>query len=130
MRESRTQEGTSTEFSNKNSGHNFPIESRPSFYEKLLNGYRMDKPGNCPVIIYRAMSECWAAEPGGRPSFKKLMDLLGDILDEGERDNYLDLSHKFDITVGKSVGATDNKGYLEGMRGCDYGTQARDSVKF
>ena len=67
---------------------------------------------------------------GHRPSFKKLMDLLGDILDEGERDNYLDLSRKFDVTVGKSVGATaaDNKGYLEGMRGCDYGTQGRYSV--
>ena len=75
------------------------------------------------------MSECWAPEPGGRPSFKKLMDLLGDILDEGERDNYLDLSRKFDVTVGKSVGATaDNKGYLEGMRGCDYGTQGRYSM--
>ena len=60
------------------------------------------------------------------------MDLLGDILDEGERDNYLDLSRKFDVTVGKSVGATaaDNKGYLEGMRGCDYGTQGRYSVLF
>ena len=104
------------------------IDPGASFYEKLLNGYRMDKPGNCPAIIYRAMSECWAAEPGGRPSFKKLMDLLGDILDEGERDNYLDLSKKFDVTVGKSVGATDNKGYLEGMRGCDYVTQGRYSV--
>ena len=40
------------------------IDPGATFYEKLLNGYRMEKPENCPMIIYRAMSECWAAEPG------------------------------------------------------------------
>ncbi len=51
------------------------LDPGASFYDKLLNGYRMDNPGKCPMIIYRAMSECWAAEPGHRPTFKKLMDL-------------------------------------------------------
>ena len=53
---------------------------------------------------------------------------LGDILDEGERDNYLNLSLRFDDTVGKTVGANDNKGYLESMRGCDYSTQGGSSA--
>ena len=51
------------------------LDPGASFYDKLLNGYRMDNPGKCPMIVYRAMSECWAAEPGHRPTFKKLMDL-------------------------------------------------------
>lgn len=100
------------------------IDPGGGFYNMLLNGYRMEKPGNCPMIIYRTMSECWDTEPSKRPTFNKLMDLLGDLLDTGERDHYLDLSKMFESTIGRAVGSSvENKQYLESMLAPDFNTQ-------
>ncbi len=102
------------------------IDPGSSFYDMLLNGYRMEKPGNCPMVIYRTMLECWAAEPSQRPLFNALMDRLGDLLEDGERDHYLDLSKRFDNTIGRAVGAAssaENKQYLESMLAPDFNTQ-------
>jgi serine/threonine protein kinase len=38
--------------------------------EKVLNGYRLTCPENCPEEIYNLMEQCWSVDPIDRPSFK------------------------------------------------------------
>ncbi|XP_023029906.2 PDGF- and VEGF-receptor related isoform X3 [Leptinotarsa decemlineata] len=64
-------------------------------YPKLLDGYRMECPEFAPVDIYQIMKECWAANPLVRPSFSKLSDRLGAILEETMRKHYIDLNDPY-----------------------------------
>ena len=97
------------------------IEAGESFYDMLLGGYRMDKPEYCPRIIYQSMSQCWKPEPSTRPSFNELMALLGDLLEDGEKDHYLDLTEKF--LSNHHVSTIQNDDYLGRMRSPDFTTQ-------
>ncbi|XP_033116493.1 tyrosine-protein kinase Fyn-like isoform X2 [Anneissia japonica] len=45
-------------------------------YEKVINGYRMAQPKDCPVAIYDLMHKCWKSEPEDRPPFKLIHDFL------------------------------------------------------
>jgi hypothetical protein len=38
--------------------------------EKVLSGYRMTPPENCPDDIARLMQQTWNESPSSRPSFK------------------------------------------------------------
>ncbi|EDV24763.1 uncharacterized protein TRIADDRAFT_25090 [Trichoplax adhaerens] len=40
--------------------------------EKVRNGYRMEKPQNCPNEIYQIISDCWSEDYRNRPSFDKV----------------------------------------------------------
>ena len=62
------------------------------------------------------MIDCWNADPSQRPSFKELMDTLGDLLEDGEKDHYLDLSKRLE---GKAKGVT-NMNYLMMMQVSNY----------
>lgn len=82
----------------------------------------MEKPENSPSSIHQMMLHCWDNEPTQRPSFNTLMDELGDLLEEGERDHYLDLTKRFDA-IGKQANAVENKDYLGMMSPPDFATQ-------
>lgn len=45
----------------------------------LKRSYRLPAPDGCPVEVQVLMNECWAAEPGDRPSFKDLAERVGSI---------------------------------------------------
>ena len=98
------------------------IEPGDRFYDKLISGYRMEKPENCPMSIYHVMMKCWEADPNSRPSFKELMDFHGDLLEDGEKNHYLDLSKRFENKHGVA-GAVQNDDYLLRMNAPDYTAQ-------
>ncbi|KAM9820160.1 tyrosine-protein kinase JAK2a [Neosynchiropus ocellatus] len=42
----------------------------------LKQGYRLPAPGNCPKEVHKMMAECWGGDPGSRPTFKALAQVL------------------------------------------------------
>ncbi len=46
--------------------------SNQQVVEKIMNGYRMLPPLNCPVEIYSIMLSCWHSKPDKRPTFDEL----------------------------------------------------------
>ncbi|KAI1891772.1 hypothetical protein AGOR_G00147200 [Albula goreensis] len=54
----------------------YPKMSLKEVKEKVEQGYRMEAPEECPPSIYVLMKACWEADPGKRPSFRKLRDKL------------------------------------------------------
>jgi hypothetical protein len=47
--------------------------------EKVLSGYKMPKPEECPSEIYSLMVQCWEAKPTNRPSFTYIVEQFGVI---------------------------------------------------
>ncbi|ESN90458.1 hypothetical protein HELRODRAFT_166124 [Helobdella robusta] len=58
----------------------YPGVDLTDVYHLLENGYRMEKPDECPSAVYRLMNKCWKWEPHDRPSFKQIHDLLDNVL--------------------------------------------------
>ncbi|KAE8631359.1 hypothetical protein XENTR_v10001164 [Xenopus tropicalis] len=54
----------------------YPKMSVREVIEAVKKGYRMEAPENCPPMIYSIMKSCWEADPGKRPTFKKLKEKL------------------------------------------------------
>ena len=48
--------------------------SNAEVIEKVLGGYRLPSPDNCPKEIYQCMISCWNEQAEQRPSFKQLYD--------------------------------------------------------
>ena len=44
--------------------------------EKLIGGYRMKQPTECPGALYDVMMQCWNIEAGMRPTFSTLCEIL------------------------------------------------------
>jgi serine/threonine protein kinase len=40
---------------------------------KVLAGYRLEAPLNCPPEVYKIMTSCWQLKPESRPTFSDLM---------------------------------------------------------
>ncbi|XP_077559464.1 vascular endothelial growth factor receptor 1-like [Haemaphysalis longicornis] len=66
-----------------------------SFYKRLKNGYRMEKPDYASDDVYEVMQSCWQAEPKERPDFSTLVCRLGDLLQAGVRDYYITLNDPY-----------------------------------
>ncbi|CAH0554002.1 unnamed protein product [Brassicogethes aeneus] len=66
-----------------------------TLYDKLVSGYRMEKPEFAPKEIYNMMTDCWLEEPQSRPSFEILTERLGDLLEDKVRGHYIDLNDPY-----------------------------------
>ncbi|CAH0554005.1 unnamed protein product [Brassicogethes aeneus] len=66
-----------------------------TLYDKLVSGYRMEKPEFAPKEIYNMMTDCWLEEPQSRPSFEILTERLGDLLEDKVRGHYVDLNDPY-----------------------------------
>jgi len=53
--------------------------SNAEVIEKVITGYRLNSPENCPDQIYKLMFTCWNAQPERRPTFKQLYDGIKNI---------------------------------------------------
>ena len=53
--------------------------SNAEVIEKVVGGYRMSSPDDCPQKIYEWMLACWNVEAEQRPSFKQLYDEIEKI---------------------------------------------------
>ncbi|XP_063311249.1 angiopoietin-1 receptor [Pelobates fuscus] len=51
-------------------------------YEKLPQGYRLEKPLNCDDEVYDLMCQCWREKTNERPSFGKILVSLNRMLEE------------------------------------------------
>ncbi|XP_072041668.1 fibroblast growth factor receptor 3-like [Amphiura filiformis] len=50
----------------------YPTMDAQTVLDKLLTGYRMEKPTNCPNDVYDVMLKCWSEKPDDRPHFREL----------------------------------------------------------
>lgn len=66
-----------------------------SFYKRLKNGYRMEKPDYAPDDVYEIMQSCWQGEPKERPDFSTLVTRVGDLLEAGVRNYYMALNDPY-----------------------------------
>ncbi|XP_050509269.1 vascular endothelial growth factor receptor 1 isoform X2 [Diabrotica virgifera virgifera] len=71
------------------------MEADERLYHKLLDGYRLESPEYSPKEVYQIMTECWLAKPVGRPSFTKLTERIGTLLEETLRKHYIDLNDPY-----------------------------------
>ncbi|XP_058683649.1 angiopoietin-1 receptor isoform X4 [Poecile atricapillus] len=51
-------------------------------YEKLPQGYRLEKPLNCDDEVYDLMRQCWKEKPYERPSFAQILVALNRMLED------------------------------------------------
>lgn len=54
----------------------YPRISSNDVLQKVLSGYRMSKPEQCPTNVYDVMLACWNLSPDRRPSFEHLVSML------------------------------------------------------
>ncbi|KAF5277868.1 hypothetical protein FQA39_LY06020 [Lamprigera yunnana] len=71
------------------------MEANEVLYNKLVDGYRMDKPEYATEEIYQIMCDCWHPKPVLRPSFTKLAERIGLMLEECVRQHYIDLNDPY-----------------------------------
>lgn len=60
--------------------------SNTDVVQKVLNGYRLEKPHRCPDDMYQMVTKCWHTEAEHRPSFatvkKSVVEFIGEDYDE------------------------------------------------
>ncbi|KAF5305887.1 hypothetical protein FQA39_LY09126 [Lamprigera yunnana] len=61
-----------------------------SLFHLLKTGYRMERPENCSVVLYKVMRSCWNLDPEKRPTFSDLAMKFEKML--GDEVEYLDLT--------------------------------------
>ncbi|XP_035905716.1 vascular endothelial growth factor receptor 1-like isoform X3 [Anopheles stephensi] len=71
------------------------MEANQELYNKLRDGYRMDKPQYSNQDIYDIMLNCWNVKPDSRPSFKDLKSRFNAMLPDEMRDHYLELNEPY-----------------------------------
>lgn len=59
----------------------YPAMTNYQVVQKVLEGYRMPSPPNCPKVLFGIMSDCWKREPQDRPTFETLQWKLEDFFD-------------------------------------------------
>ncbi|XP_078656087.1 uncharacterized protein LOC144902480 [Branchiostoma floridae x Branchiostoma belcheri] len=58
----------------------YPGMTMRQIMEKLKNGYRMERPDDCSILLYDVMKRCWKWKPVERPSFSDLFNEFDAIL--------------------------------------------------
>ncbi|XP_076253411.1 protein kinase receptor Ret oncogene isoform X2 [Rhynchophorus ferrugineus] len=61
-----------------------------NLYNLLKQGYRMERPPNCSIVLYSLMNRCWNIDPEKRPTFLELYHCFDNLLTDNV--SYLDLS--------------------------------------
>ncbi|XP_078053199.1 vascular endothelial growth factor receptor 1-like isoform X2 [Augochlora pura] len=61
-------------------------------YQKLIEGYRLEKPEYATLEVYDIMCQCWKAKPSLRPSFTELVDSIGKLLEDNVKAHYIELN--------------------------------------
>ncbi|XP_067313071.1 platelet-derived growth factor receptor beta [Pseudorasbora parva] len=65
------------------------------FYSALKRGYRMAKPSYAHEDIYEVMRKCWDEKFEKRPEFSFLVHTMGNMLSEGYKKRYSQVSDSF-----------------------------------
>ncbi|KAK3526699.1 hypothetical protein QTP70_032078 [Hemibagrus guttatus] len=65
------------------------------FYNALKRGYRMAKPMHASEEIYEVMRKCWEEKFEKRPEFSYLVQKMGNMLTDGYKKRYSQVSESF-----------------------------------
>ncbi|XP_062846492.1 platelet-derived growth factor receptor beta [Trichomycterus rosablanca] len=65
------------------------------FYNALKRGYRMTKPMHASEEIYEVMKKCWDEKFEKRPEFSFLVQAMGNMLTDGYKKRYSQVSDSF-----------------------------------
>eukprot|EP00039_Didymoeca_costata_P004067 m.71161 g.71161 ORF g.71161 m.71161 type:complete len:451 (+) comp12217_c0_seq2:321-1673(+) len=60
----------------------YPGMPNQKVIEKVERGYRMEKPVNCPQLLYDLMLDCWKMDPVERPTFESIQWRLEEYYEE------------------------------------------------
>ncbi|XP_060530619.1 vascular endothelial growth factor receptor 1 isoform X2 [Cylas formicarius] len=71
------------------------MEANERLYNRLVEGYRMESPEYAPKEVYEMMLDCWQSKPLARPSFTKLVEKIGCLLEDSVRKHYVDLNDPY-----------------------------------
>uniref|UniRef100_UPI0035901350 leukocyte tyrosine kinase receptor n=1 Tax=Myxine glutinosa TaxID=7769 RepID=UPI0035901350 len=52
----------------------YPSRSNQDVMEFVMSGGRMEPPRNCPLPVYRIMTQCWQHRPEDRPNFSTILE--------------------------------------------------------
>lgn len=73
----------------------YPLLQVEEILEKLLAGYRMEKPKDCDDFVYEnIMKSCWQMEPKNRPKFSELVESFEELLNKPEYECFRELNNK------------------------------------
>ncbi|XP_024122253.1 platelet-derived growth factor receptor beta, partial [Oryzias melastigma] len=61
----------------------------------LTRGHRMTQPEHAPPHIYELMQQCWEEDPQSRPAFSSLVLSLENMMSDGCRQHFLQLTKAF-----------------------------------
>ncbi|ESN99547.1 hypothetical protein HELRODRAFT_176714 [Helobdella robusta] len=90
----------------------YPNTSSHDAMDAIIAGLKMDKPDDCPLIIYEdVMKKCWSTNPTDRPAFSEIVSKVTDY---------------------RQGGSLSPPGYYdtgEMKQGCGSGNSGRSSVK-
>eukprot|EP00057_Strongylocentrotus_purpuratus_P017484 XP_011671958.1 PREDICTED: fibroblast growth factor receptor-like [Strongylocentrotus purpuratus] len=70
---------------------------------RVRNGYRMEKPENCPDDVYKMMSLCWHEKPNSRPAFKNLYSFFDKKIASTSTSPYLDVENEAKLNESSSL---------------------------
>ncbi|XP_068143808.1 vascular endothelial growth factor receptor 1 isoform X3 [Drosophila tropicalis] len=71
------------------------IDPNQELFNKLNDGYRMEKPPYANGELYEIMLECWRKSPESRPLFNELERRFASMLTEDVANHYLDLNNPY-----------------------------------
>ncbi|KAL7741115.1 hypothetical protein ACLKA6_018146 [Drosophila palustris] len=71
------------------------IDPNQELFNKLNDGYRMEKPPYANQELYEIMLECWRKSPESRPLFNVLEKRFANMLGEDTANHYLDLNDPY-----------------------------------
>ncbi|XP_051172496.1 vascular endothelial growth factor receptor 1-like [Leptopilina boulardi] len=63
--------------------------------QKLIEGYRLEKPEYSTKEMYDIIQQCWTTNPILRPSFSELANSIGDFLEKSVQQYYIDLNRPY-----------------------------------
>ena len=57
----------------------YPGLNNEQVFQKVICGYRMEKPEDCPDEVYQIMLKCWEKNPKKRPTFEVLYNEIYEL---------------------------------------------------
>ncbi|XP_055309604.1 vascular endothelial growth factor receptor kdr-like [Sitodiplosis mosellana] len=71
------------------------LDSGLDLYQKLLDGYRMEKPNYATQDVYDIMLSCWRVKPESRPLFDELEENISKLLETSVAKHYINLNEPY-----------------------------------
>nr|WOX59906.1 receptor tyrosine kinase PVR1 [Gecarcinus lateralis] len=89
-----------------------------SFLVRLEKGMRLEQPRYATYGLYSVMLECWKNNPMDRPSFTNLEVILGEMMGEAQRQNYIQLTEPYqhDTTCSEFLDLLPSQDYSSKVR--------------